>query len=62
MCFHDFKLAVEIDGNSHSNKNVDYKIKRQKAIEQHLGCEFIRNNLDKEDFNILKLSRKYLDI
>ena len=30
--FHDFKLAVEIDKNGHSNKNIDYEIRRQKAL------------------------------
>ena len=33
---------------------IDYKIKRQKAIEQELGCKFIRIDLDKEDFNIFR--------
>ena len=31
------KLAIEIDENRHSNRNIDYEIKRQKAIEQNLG-------------------------
>ena len=29
--FHDYKLAIEIDENGHSNKNINYEIKRQKA-------------------------------
>ena len=33
---------------------IDYKMKRQKAIEQELGCKFIRIDLDKEDFNIFR--------
>ena len=28
------------------------KKKSQKAIEQELGCEFIRTDFDKEDFDI----------
>ena len=50
----DFKLVIEIDENGHSGKNIDYKIKQQKAIEQELGCKFIRNDPDKEGFNIFR--------
>ena len=28
LYFHDYKLPIEIDENGHSNKNIDYKIKR----------------------------------
>ena len=31
--FHDYKLATEIDENKHSSRNIDYEIKRQKALE-----------------------------
>ena len=34
LCFHDYQLPIEIDENGHSDKNIDYKIKREKAIEQ----------------------------
>ena len=34
LYFHDYKLAVEVDKNRHSGRNIDYEIKRQKAIEQ----------------------------
>ena len=33
---------------------ADYKIKRQKAIKQELGCKLIRIDFDKEDFNIFR--------
>ena len=36
LYYHDYKLAIEIDNNGHSNRNIDYEIKRQKAIEQEL--------------------------
>ena len=39
--FHEYKLAIEIDENGHSDRNIDYEVKRQKAIEQELGREFI---------------------
>ena len=30
---HEYKLAIEIDENRHSDRNIDYKRKRQKAIQ-----------------------------
>ena len=55
MHFHDYKLVIEIDENGHSNRNIDYKIKRQKTTEQELRCKFITIDPDKEDFvDILK--------
>ena len=35
-------------------ENIGYEIKRQKAIEQELGCEFTRIDPDKEEFDIFK--------
>ena len=52
LYFHDYTLAMEIDENGHSNRKINYKIKRQKAIKQGLGCKFIRIDPDKEDFDI----------
>ena len=54
LYFHDQKLAIELDENGHNKINIDYKIKRQKAIEQEIGCKFIRINPDKEEFDIIK--------
>ena len=54
LYFHDYKLAIETDENGHSNRNIDYEIKRQKAIEQELDCNFIKNCPDKEDVDIFK--------
>ena len=48
--FHDYKLAIQSDENGHSNRNIDYEIRRQKAIEQELGCRFITTNSVKEVF------------
>ena len=31
--FHAHKPAIETDENGHNNRNIDYKIKRQKAID-----------------------------
>ena len=33
LYFHDYKLPIETDENGHSNRNIDYEIKRQNAIE-----------------------------
>ena len=52
LYFHNYKHAIEVDENGHINKNNGYEMKRQKAIEQELGCEFIRIVLNKEDFDI----------
>ena len=46
--------SPEIDENGRSDKNTYYKIKRQKAIEQELGCKSIRIDPDKEDFYIFR--------
>ena len=54
LYFDDYKLAIEIDETEHSDLNIDYEIKKQKATEQELNCEFIRIDPDKEDFNIFK--------
>ena len=54
LYFYDHKLAIELDENGHSDRNIDYEIKQQKTIEQELGCKFIRSDPDKEDFDIFR--------
>ena len=54
LYFHDYKLAIEIDENGRSDKNVEYEIKRQKAIEEKLGGKFIRIDPNKNDFDIFR--------
>ena len=39
--FFKFKLAKEVDEQGHNDKDIDYEIERQKAIENELGCELI---------------------
>ena len=46
------------DENGHSDRNIDYEIKRQKAIELELGCKFIRIDPDKEDFDIFRTANE----
>ena len=53
--FRDYKFAIEIGENGHSNRNIiDNEIKQQKAIEQEPGFEFIRKDPEKEGFDIFK--------
>ena len=54
LYFHAYKLAVETHEKGHKDRNIDYEIKRQKALEKELVCDFIRINPDEKDFNISK--------
>ena len=54
LYFHDYKLAIETNEKSDSDRNIDYEIKKQKAIERELRCKFIRIDPEKEDFDIFK--------
>ena len=54
MCFSDCKLAIKIDENDRSDRNIDLERKTQKAIEQKFDCKSIRINPDKEEFDIFK--------
>ena len=50
--FPKYELAIEIDEQGHNDRDIDYEIERQKAIEKELDCEFKRTNPAKENFNI----------
>ena len=54
LYFSDFELEIEIDENGHNDRNIDYEIKTQKAIEQELDCKLIWIGPDKEDVDIFK--------
>ena len=54
LYFHDYKLSIEADENGHSDRNIDYGVKGQEAIKQKLGCELVRIDPDKKDFDIFK--------
>ena len=51
---YDYKLAIETDENEHSDRNINYEIKRQKTVEEELSCKFIRIATNKEDFDIFR--------
>ena len=46
------KYKFEVGEQGHNDRDIDYEIARQKAIENKLGCKFIRINPAKENFNI----------
>ena len=50
LYFLDYRLVIEIDENGHSNRNIDYELKRKKEIEQELHFVFIWTDPNKEDF------------
>ena len=54
LYFHKYKFAIEIDELSHNDRNIDYEIKKQKALERELDCISIRINPEEIEFNIFK--------
>ena len=42
ICFSECFLAVEIGEKGHTNRDIIFEEKRQKALEKKLGCKFIR--------------------
>ena len=49
--FPRYKLAIEVDEQEHNDRDIDYEIERQKAIEKELDCKFVKINPAKENFN-----------
>ena len=54
LYFHEYKLAIEDDELGHNDRNIDYEIQSQIALEKELDCVFIRINPDVADFNNCK--------
>ena len=52
LYFHDYKLTIDIDENRHSDRNIEYEKKRQKAIEQKIGWNISRIDPNKENLDI----------
>ena len=64
---HEYKLAIEVDELGHSDRNIDYEIQRQQALERELNCIFIRINSDaikksSKKSLIDKISKRLLEI
>ena len=53
--FHNYKLTIQIDENGHIDRNITYKIKKQKAIELEIGWKLMRICPGKEDFDIFRI-------
>ena len=34
LYLHDYKLAIELGRNGHNDKNIDYEVKKRKAIKK----------------------------
>ena len=54
LCFHKYKLTIEVDELGHNDKDIDYEIQRQKKLERELDCVLNRIIPDALDFNIFK--------
>ena len=44
-------LAVEIDEKGHTDRDLIFEEKRQKALEKKLNCKFIRINTSRENYD-----------
>ena len=49
--FTEYFLAVEIDEKGHTDRELIFEEKRQKALEKKLNCEFIRINTSRENYD-----------
>ena len=60
--FTEYFLAVKIDEKGHTDRDLIFKEKRQKALEKKLNCKFIRvNTSSKNMMQTMKLvDYKYL--
>ena len=49
--FTEYFLVVEIDEKGHTDIDLIFEEKRQKALEKKLNCTFIRINTSKENYD-----------
>ena len=49
--FTKYSLAVEIDEKGHTDRDLTFEQKRQKALEKELNCTFIGINTSRENFD-----------
>ena len=49
--FAEYSLVVEIDEKGHTDRDLSFEQKRQKALEKKINCTFIRINTIREDFD-----------
>ena len=56
LYFHVYKLAIEIDENGNSGRNIDNEKKRQNAVEQELDSKYFRTNPEQENWHFYNCS------
>ena len=49
--FTEYSLAVDIDEKGHTDRDLLFKEKKQKALEKKLNCKFIRINTSRENYD-----------
>ena len=49
--FTEYFLAIEIDEKRHTDRDLIFEEKRQKALEKKLDCEFIRINTSRKSYD-----------
>ena len=49
--FTEYSLAVEIDEKGHTDRDLIFDDKRQKALEKELNCTFIRINTSRKNYD-----------
>ena len=54
LYFQKYKIVIDVDELGHYDRNIDYEIQRQEALERELNCVFFRINPDAVDFKIFK--------
>ena len=52
LYFPEHKLAIEVDEKGQTDRNINNKIERQKAIEERFKCKSIRINPNAENYDI----------
>ena len=57
--FTKYCLVIEIDGKGHTDRDLIFEEKRQKALEKNLNCTFIRINTSRENFAVDYEACKY---
>ena len=55
--FLKYKLAKKVDEQGHNDRDIDYEIERQKAIEKELGYKLNRINPAKENFIFVEIGK-----
>ena len=53
--FQGNKLAKEIDENGYRDRNINHEIKRKRAIEQEICCDFTRIDNNKYNQKLLHI-------